>query len=143
MRFLRARLPSAFAPVFTYFLANREIGLAGAGIIALNILLVILHLPGWPCPIKTTLGIPCPGCGLSAAMASLLEGHWQASLSEHAFAPLLLFSLFILVAVNMLPETARRQAIQRIGSWETTTGFGFWGLAALLIYWGLRLSRIL
>jgi len=46
------------------------------------------------CPFKAVFGIPCPGCGLTAAVDELVHGHVLASLRTHAFAPIFLAGFF-------------------------------------------------
>jgi hypothetical protein len=43
-------------------------------------------------------GIPCPGCGLTTAIAELLRGDWRGSLSIHAFAPIFVVAFVIMLA---------------------------------------------
>ena len=38
---------------------------------------------GWNCPIKYLTGVPCPGCGLSRALAALLRLDFRAALRFH------------------------------------------------------------
>ncbi len=45
-------------------------------------------LPGWPCPLRTLTGIPCPTCFLTRATSLALRGDLGGSLHWHAFGPL-------------------------------------------------------
>ena len=38
---------------------------------------------GWNCPIKYLTGVPCPGCGLSRALAALLRLDFRTALRVH------------------------------------------------------------
>ena len=60
-----------FTPVFSRLLEHRLEGtiLVGVGVFQLG--LHLLGLPGWVCPFKAVFGVPCPGCGLTAAMDEL------------------------------------------------------------------------
>jgi len=100
-------------------------------------------LPSWKCPILAVTGIPCPGCGLTTAIVDLLRGDWRASISTHAFAPIFLLAFFILLVVSLLPEVIRQPAIASITALEQRTGFTAWVLLLLMVYWGLRLSRLI
>ena len=42
------------------------------------------------CPIAGSLGIPCPGCGLTRASLALLRGDWHEALHFHPLVWLLL-----------------------------------------------------
>ena len=41
------------------------------------------------------LGLPCPGCGMTRALAHLAKGEWRAALSAHPFAPVLAAEVMI------------------------------------------------
>lgn len=41
------------------------------------------------CAMRTLLGVPCPGCGTTRALAALMEGHLAEALALHPLAPLL------------------------------------------------------
>ncbi|HEV7519237.1 MAG TPA: DUF2752 domain-containing protein, partial [Thermoanaerobaculia bacterium] len=41
------------------------------------------------CLSRRLLGLPCPGCGITRALAHLAKGEWRAALAAHPFAPLL------------------------------------------------------
>ena len=135
-----AKLKQAwFMPLFATLLQERRAGvlLLGAGALQLGLNLSGLH--GWVCPIKATLGIPCPGCGLTAATGELLRGEWRQALSTHAFAPVFLLAGALLLATTLLPDAQRRRMISIISSFEKRTGITALVLISLLVYWGLRL----
>jgi hypothetical protein len=131
-----------FTPFFSTLLQDRLVArvLLGAG--ALQLGLSLLGLPGWACPIKTVLGIPCPGCGLTRAMGELLSGDWRHALSTHAFAPIFLLAGAILLAVTLLPNTPRTATISFISAFEKRTGISALVLISLLVYWCVRLSGL-
>ncbi len=52
-------------------------GLAGA------VLLFLLVVFVYQCPIRAVFGIPCPGCGMTRALTCLLHGDLQASFYYH------------------------------------------------------------
>jgi hypothetical protein len=106
---------------------------------ALQVGLVALRLPGWPCALRAATGIPCPGCGLSRALAALARGEWQAALAFHAFAPLFAAAGLLLLGTAVLRGPARVRLAQRVASVEARTGLVFWLGAALLVYWAVRL----
>ena len=53
---------------------------------------------GWNCPIKYLTGVPCPGCGLSRALAALLRLDFWTALRFHPMVfvlpPVVLYALF-------------------------------------------------
>jgi predicted membrane-bound mannosyltransferase len=132
-----------YAPVAAAILRNRLETAAIVGFGVLQALLAYTHLPGWPCPIKAATGIPCPGCGLSASAGEFLHGDWQASISTHAFAPFFLAALALMGVVVALPDPVRRRVVSGIERFERRTGATAWFLVCFLLYWGLRLGKLL
>jgi hypothetical protein len=101
--------------------------------------LVSAGWPGWPCPVQQGLGLPCPGCGLSRALAALLRGEWQAALAIHPFVFLLLL-FFAFVAVGALaPAALARKVAATLRVVEKRTRFTFVITTAFLVYGLLRL----
>lgn len=131
-----------FNPVLASLLSNRWVALLLVLIGAAQVALVGTRL-GWTCPVKAALGIPCPGCGLSTAVALLFRGEWLAALAEHAFAPVFVLGFALMAVVSLLPESPRRATIERIAGLERRTGFTTLLLLGLMVYWGLRLFALL
>lgn len=130
-------------PVFASLLARRRDGLILLGVGVLQMGLHLAGLPGWQCPIKAATGIPCPGCGLTAATGALLHGDWREALRLHAFAPLLVFGFGVLAVVTLLPEAPRQRTIAAILVLEQRTGIMAWVLLSLIVYWGFRLPGLI
>jgi hypothetical protein len=122
---------------------DRWFALLLVGIAALQVGLVALGVGGWRCPIKAMLGVPCPGCGLSAAMVSLLRGDWRAAISSHAFAPVFLLGFILLTVSALLPEPARRRVVDRIAAVERRTGVVTFVLLTFVVYWVFRLLGLI
>jgi len=131
-----------FTPAFSSLVEHRPEGLAVVGTGALLIGLHLAGLPGWPCPVKSLLGIPCPGCGLTTAIGQFLHGQWSASLHTHAFAPIFLFALAVMAVVLIMPEKQHKSAVAWIERFERRTGITALMLAALLVYWVIRLAGL-
>lgn len=74
---------------------------------AVQVALVVLGLPSWRCPFFVATGLPCPGCGLSRAMSSLVHGEWWAAVRAHPFAPVFLVGWVVLVGGLVLPRVRR------------------------------------
>ena len=79
-----------FTPVLAPLVQDRRITLILMGVAALQVWLTAMGFPGWQCPIKSSLGVSCPGCGLSSGIVLLIQGQWQTAVSVHAFAPVFL-----------------------------------------------------
>lgn len=129
----------AFSTAFSRLLASRPICLSIAGAIGIHSCLMALGLPSWPCPIRHGLGIPCPGCGLSRAMVSGLQGDWQQALLMHAFAPVAIAALLLVLVSSLLPIGWRDSLVEGVRFLETRTGVTFFALTGLMAYWLVRL----
>ena len=143
MRISRQALHKAwFTPAFASLIENRTEGLVIVGAGALQIGLHLAGLPGWACPVKSLLSIPCPGCGLTAAIGQLFHGQFDASIHTHAFAPLFVFSFFILALAVLLPQKQRNSMVAWIAGFERRTGITSLLLTALMFYWVIRLAGL-
>lgn len=129
-----------FSPVLSTVLENRResLILVGAGVFHLG--LNLIGLPGWVCPIRAAIGIPCPGCGLTTAAVQLLHGDIAGSLHTHAFAPVFMLTILVSLAALVLPTGPRQRLLSSLASFETKTGLTAWLSLALILYWGARLS---
>ena len=128
-----------FSPVVASVMQKRTEALVISGMAMTQGALVLFGLPGWPCPVRHLLGIPCPGCGLTSATTALLHGDWHTSLSLHAFAPLFLIALTLIGVSSLLPERPRRSLIYTIETIERRTGIATILLLGLMLYWLIRL----
>lgn len=103
-----------------------------------QLMLVASGLTGWQCPIKSTFGITCPGCGLTTAMALMVRGHWATAVGMHAFAPLFLVVLTGMVAAISLPSVYLKKLSTAVAVLESKTGISAIILLGMLLYWLLR-----
>jgi hypothetical protein len=126
-------------PLIANLMEQRVVGLAILGAVGLQTGLAAAGLPGWPCLFRHSLGIPCPGCGLSRAMAALLQGEWDAALTFHAFAPLILVMIALVAAATLLPDRSRRRFIEGLAKLERRLGLSTLAIVALFLYWLVRL----
>jgi len=132
-----------FTPTLAVVMQNRWLLALIAGSAVLQIGLAAAGCRGWECPIRFISGIPCPGCGLSRAMALFIQGHWQSALEMHAFAPIILAAVGCLAVTAIMPRGIQHQAVRHVATWEKRSGIIAIVLMAMFIYWGLRLSGLL
>lgn len=111
--------------------------MVGAGVLHFG--LSLAGLPAWSCPILAATGVPCPGCGLTRATMELLNGDFASSFHTHAFAPIFLLALLLMVVTFVLPEKQRTNIIAKITRFETRSGITAWVLCFLMLYWAARL----
>lgn len=135
----RMTVSKTFPPILSALW--REKGLAWAIFAAASaqVVLVSAGLPGWPCPLRTATGVPCPGCGLSRATAALFRGDLSASLRTHAYAPLVILALLFTGLALLLPKDTRLALISRVETLERRTGVTALALVGLVVYWLVRL----
>lgn len=89
-------------------------------------------LPGWPCPLRSLTGIPCPTCFLTRATAAALSGDLVGSIHWHAFGPL---AAAALLGWSFTAIAQRRLLPRGLPTWPLgATALG------LLAYWLLRLT---
>jgi hypothetical protein len=129
-----------FTPILAPFMGSRALALTIVGCAVTQTLLVFFGLPSWQCPIRAATGVPCPGCGLSAAMVLLLKGKWLESLEQHAFAPVFLLAFVTIAVAAILPPVWHQKVVEGMSRAERQTGFAAIILLALAGYWGMRLA---
>ena len=132
-----------FTPAFASLLEKRgeTFALVGAG--AAHLTLSLAGLPAWSCPIRAATGIPCPGCGLTLATMEFLRGDLSASFRTHAFAPVFLAALALMLAALVLPEGPRTRLVRSISNVEQGSGITAWVMLLLFLYWGVRLPGLI
>jgi hypothetical protein len=135
----RAMLLQTMFPPISTVLRDRKFTFALAGAAGLQIALASLSLPGWECPFFRVTGIPCPGCGLTRAVMLLMRGDLRGSLRFHAFAPILLISVMVLVLAALMPEKLIQPIISKTEQLEGQTRFTLIILSGLILYWLARL----
>jgi hypothetical protein len=124
---------------FSSFIEHRKIVIFILVIIAIHFVSTGIGFGFWPCPIKTTLGFKCPGCGLSHAVVSMLRGEWDLAVKEHLFAPIFVLGFLMMAGIVLLPARLYQQVNDRIKLFEEKTGFFNLIMAALVIYWIVRM----
>ena len=128
-----------YQPTFAAILEKRTESSILVGVGLLQISLHLLGLPGWVCPFKQVFGLPCPGCGLTAATGQFLHGQFRESLQTHAFAPIFLGAFSLMAVVALFPKKYSAALVTRVASFEARTGLTAWLLTALMFYWIVRL----
>ena len=127
-----------FIPILAPIVQNRPLSVAIIGAASLLEILTWAGLPGWQCPLLSVLGIPCPGCGLTRAIAALLHGDWHQGLTLHAFAPFMMLAL-VLIGSGLLPSNINQKLVTTIEVVERQTGIVAISLIGLVLYWLFRL----
>jgi hypothetical protein len=131
---------AAFFPtVLSPILHDRRLSSVISGVAALQVLLTLLHFPGWPCPLLNAAGVPCPGCGLTRATLFLIHGDWKQSLTMHAFAPLLVLALLLITFSAIAPKALAQRMANRTETVERYSGLTTFLLVGLIVYWLARL----
>lgn len=112
------------------------------GLAILQMGLTAAGLGGWQCPVHVVFGVPCPGCGLSKAMALFIQGKWHVAIYTHAFAPIILVAVILLATAALMPRRIRANLSLRMAALERRTGIVAILVLVMFIYWGLRLCGV-
>ena len=132
-----------FVPVLGSLMQSRWIIVVLVALTAVQLILSAAATIAWQCPLKSTLGVICPGCGLTRALVLLAKGHWKAAIDLHAFAPVF-FSVGIFLAIgSILPAGPQQKIAVRIAAFERRTGFVALIIVRVLIYWILRITHVI
>ncbi len=128
-----------FTPALAPIMQQRSFLIILAGFAFVQIGLTAAGWQGWQCPIYFVSGMPCPGCGLSRAMALIIQGHWQAAFDMHAFAPIFLIAVMFFAVTAAMPRRLQQTVMLRVADLERRTGIMIIAMVAMFTYWGLRL----
>jgi hypothetical protein len=132
-----------FAPVLGPLMQNRWIISLLATLTVVQVALTATGITAWQCPLRSTLGVPCPGCGLTRAMVMLAQGHWKAAIDLHAFAPIFFGVGILLVIGSILPAGLQKKIAYRITAFERLTGIVALLILSILAYWILRIVNLI
>ena len=127
-----------FTPVLAPMLQNRWLICIFVAFGVAQLMLVFFGLSGWQCPIYDTLGVICPGCGMTTAMTLLLQGHWQLAIQTHAFAPVILIVLMMMLVAMGLGSASLRKFSAGVERLERKSGITAILLLSMVVYWLLR-----
>ena len=130
---------SIFTPILAPFIQDSRMILLLYSIVTVNLLFMAWGLPFWQCPIKSFVGLPGPGCGLSTAMIFLMHGDWKSAITMHVFSPVFFVGLVVILLIVMLPRVLHRRAVHWIAELEKRTGFALFLLLSVLVYGIIRL----
>jgi hypothetical protein len=72
-------------------------------------------------------------------MVLFVEGHWQASISLHVFAPIVLVIGILMAASSVLPQRLRQPMAALVTDFERRTGIAALLILSALIHWILRI----
>jgi len=133
---IRSRL---FSPILGPLMHKRLLIALLAAVTALQLVFTATELTAWQCPLKSTLAVACPGCGLTRAMVQFVQGNWQAAIQLHAFAPIVLGAGVLFAAGSVLPQKIRSRMADRLTAFERRTAVSALLIVSMLIYWVLRM----
>jgi uncharacterized protein DUF2752 len=104
------------------------------------------------CPFRLLTGLPCPGCGLTRSLVSLMHGDLSAAVLFHPLGPVVagLLAGLVLAAVWRAWRAADCRAVAAVarparppGGKPSLGGLAWLGVAAVLLVWLLRLPLYL
>ena len=89
------------------------------------------------CLFRAMSGLPCPGCGLTRALSSLIQGNPAAAFSYHPFAFLVLPLFGMLALHNFLPQAARQRVQTFCGAHDRLIRRGYHGFIYTFVGFGV------
>ena len=125
--------------VFDRWFGTTSVVLAWVGLC-----LALAHPPhgtGVPvCLFSSSVGAPCPGCGMTRALSSAARGLFTESWQYHPFG-LPLLTLFIFTAgLSLLPVATRRRFAARVIRHHRPTNFVYLAFVAAFTTFGVMRS---
>ena len=132
-----------FSPVLGPLVRNRRAIILLAAITVVQVALTAAGTIAWQCPVKSTLGVACPACGLTRAMVLFTQGHWKAAIDLHAFAPIFFGVGILLVIGSILPAGLQKKIAYQIAAFERHSGIVGLLTLSILAYWILRITNLI
>jgi len=132
-----------FSPFLGPLVRNRQAIVLLAAVTIVQIALTAAGTIAWQCPVKSTLGVACPACGLTRAMVLFAQGHWKAAIDLHAFAPIFFGVGIFLVAGSILPARLQQKIANQIAAFERHSGIVGLLILSILAYWILRIINLM
>jgi len=132
-----------FSPVLGPLVRNRQAIVLLAAVTVVQIALTAAGTIAWQCPVKSTLGVACPACGLTRAMVLFAQGQWKAAIDLHAFAPIFFGAGIFLVIGSILPARLQQKIANQIAAFERLTGIVGLLILSILAYWVLRIINLM
>lgn len=126
-------------PLLAEILRYRILCLFLAGLALIQILTAARQITFVFCPFAKLLGIPCPGCGLTRATVYLSAGHFRQALIQHAFSPVVLVGLLLMLAGAVAPMPWRNALCRAVAAVERCTALMPMLFLLLMVYWITRL----
>lgn len=91
---------------------SRRNGLLIPTVFAVPGVLYLFGISIWQCPMHSTTGLPCPGCGMTRAFEAGLLGHLADMLAFHPLSPVIAALFALLFVSALLPDKARKPLIR-------------------------------
>ena len=132
-----------FSPALGPLVRNRQAIVLLAAVTVVQIALTAAGTIAWQCPVKSTLGVACPACGLTRAMVLFAQGQWKAAIDLHAFAPIFFGAGIFLVIGSILPARLQQKIANQIAAFERLTGIVGLLILSILAYWVLRIINLM
>jgi len=139
---VRPRTRLFFPPLLAPLLRERLVGVLILALGAVQVVLTGLGAGFWRCPFYMATGRPCPGCGLSRAMGSLLAGDLVGALRFHPFAPFFAGAILLLAVGVALPKGPRKRLADGVEFLERRSGLSFILLAGVVGYGVVRMFAV-
>ena len=132
-----------FSPLLGPVMLNPRVIILLAAVTVVQVAITAAGIIAWQCPVKSTLGIACPACGLTRSIVLFAQGHWKSAIDMHAFGPIFSGIGIFLVAGGILPVGIRQKIAHEIAVFERSTGMVGLLMLSFLAYWLLRITNVI
>lgn len=97
-----------FQPVLAGLLNSRSFLMVCIFVPVVIIALDMLGIFRWKCPTYTVTGLYCPGCGMTRAGMSIIQGDFASAFSHHPFSLLFAMGWIFFLVLLFIPDAQRK-----------------------------------
>lgn len=95
-------------------------------LLVITLYYLVLYLLDITCPFLEIFDYPCPGCGSTRAIMSLLRGDWRGYLYYNPMSLVIIFALFIAFHKILLTKYVNKKYVDLLVIFLSIIIFGFY-----------------
>ncbi len=115
---------------------------AALGLVAVAWIYPMTPLVDWvQCPSRWIFDFPCPGCGMTRSVVTVVQGDVAGAIYYHAGGVLLVLGLLLIAGLVVLERLLRWGFVGWLTHHYRTHESLVWGVLGvlLMVYWGIRI----
>lgn len=122
----------------------RPLGLLGLAGLLIGLAMPPTGIGPSYCGMQRSMGVPCPGCGLTRSVSSVLHGQIAWAYHYHPFGLAFVAGMLVLGVGALLPTRWRNPVIERLGRYDNVLGWLFLIFCAGLLLFGIyRIAMVM